>query len=107
MSYKSVAKIRSANKAAGHHFFDKDALEFFRSAIYNDLYAGRYFITSEQFVASDGEEFPREYSVREAHDDGSITTVDLPKFKSLAEAQAACRGLIVGLVHESPVNVVH
>jgi hypothetical protein len=88
MSYKTVAEIRSANKALGHHFFDKDTMEFFRSAVYNDVYGGRYFITSEQFVASDGEAFPREYTIREAHDDGSIETVDLPKYQSLADAQA-------------------
>lgn len=49
MSFKTISDVRAANKAAGHHFFDRDTMRFFRSRVVSGLYAGRYFITREIF----------------------------------------------------------
>ena len=92
--WENITQIKRANKALGHHFFDRDAMTFFRSRVYPHVYGGRFFITSEQFVAGDGEEFPREYTVREARPDGTIDTVDMPKFKALADATARVEILV-------------
>lgn len=73
--YKSIADIRAANAAAGFHFFERETLRFFDSRIERTVYGGRFFITSEQFHGSDGKSAPRRYTVRVAHDDGSVTTM--------------------------------
>ena len=47
-TYESVDAIRRAAIGNGSHFFDADAMRFFGSKVYDDLYAGRIFITSER-----------------------------------------------------------
>lgn len=69
--YLTVAEMRAANAAAGHHFFDRDNMRFFGSRIEGGPYAGRLLITSEQA----GPDFPRRYTLRVIHDDGEAGTV--------------------------------
>lgn len=50
--YETLSQVRSANKAAGQHWFDPDTMRFFKSRIYgvmgtNSLACNRYFISSE------------------------------------------------------------
>lgn len=66
--YATLADMRRANSDAGAHFFDADTIRFFRSRIGN-VYAGRIFTTSEQFVSPTCEG-PRRWTVRVMHDDG-------------------------------------
>lgn len=81
--FETIEDVKRANAACGHHFFDATTLRFFRSRIGRTLYAGRFFVTSEQF--EDG--WPRLYTVREAMPDGSIET--LGKFQGFETREAA------------------
>lgn len=61
--------VERANRAAGKHWFDADTRRFFGSRIGDNLYGGRFFVSSERkgFDTS-----ARAYSVRVALDDGEI-----------------------------------
>jgi hypothetical protein len=78
--YRTVADVKRANAAIGHHYFDRETLRFFGSRVGSTVYGGRYFVTSERDEAISSR-FPaawngeRRYTVREAADDGSISTV--------------------------------
>ena len=98
-AFGSIAAIRAANAALGHYFFDADTLRFFGSRISEDVYGGRYFVTSERdrpvssrFPAAwNGE---RRYTVREAAPDGSISTVGtFGGYRTLAAAKRAAQAL--------------
>lgn len=102
--YRTLDDFREANRRAGFHFFDQDTLRFFRSRIVDEIYAGRFFITSEQFEGTDGHREPRRYTVRVAMPDGSTRSRDIGEFQqwaTLAEAremaQAAATGYHQGL----------
>lgn len=46
----TISAIRSANREAGYHFFDRDTLKFFSSKVFPTVYQGPggvYFVTSE------------------------------------------------------------
>lgn len=71
----TIADIKKANKAIGHHWFDDDAMRFFNSQISPEVYAGQYFITSEAF----SDDSVRAWTIRKVtlsgDDRGSIDTV--------------------------------
>ena len=108
--FKSLEEIKRLNKAKGFHFFSAGAMDFFDSRVEGDqVYRGRYFVTSEQFHASDGTSYPREYSVREAHEDGRIERTGT--FSTLQEAiagveikEGAMQTFIVDYDYEGHIN---
>lgn len=58
----TMTEIRQANRDAGQHFFSADAIRFFGSEVYPEVYRGPggiYFVTSEQPPRG-----ARRYSVR-------------------------------------------
>ena len=70
----TITKIKAANKKAGHYFFSPETMRFFRSKAYGIVRttkAGAFFITSEDFKASDGFE-DRSYKVRFCHLSGEV-----------------------------------
>jgi hypothetical protein len=69
--FKTVAEIRAANKALGHHWFSPDTLRFFDSRILDGVIRGRLFVTSE----SPGTDGGRRYTIRIAQDSGEVDTV--------------------------------
>ena len=77
------------------HFFDKGATRFFRSRYPETAYKGPggiYFVTSEQFIASDGQAWPRHYTVRTMATNGDIFTAgDFNKMTRAAAIGAAKR----------------
>lgn len=80
----TMAAIREANEALGHHFFEPAAMRFFRSRIEGGPYGYTgYFVTSEQFDSDS----PRLYTIRHANEDGSIATVG--EFQAYATRAAA------------------
>lgn len=88
MTYFSIEAIKQANRARGHHFFERGTMRFFRSRIAPGIIGGCYFITSEQFDATSA----RLYTVRRANEDGSIDTVsEFQEFGTLAAARKAAR----------------
>lgn len=92
--FDNMAHVKCANRNLGHHFFDADTLRFFSSRVHDDLYGGRFFVTSERddYPSSygavwDGE---RRYTVRCANADGSIETVStFGQYGSRSGAHAA------------------
>ena len=59
--------IRSANRVRGLHWFESGSMRFFRSRVGQTVYQGPggvYFVSSEQFVGSDGRAHARRYTVR-------------------------------------------
>lgn len=87
--FTSIDQVKRANKAAGLHFFDKDTISFWNSKIEPRIYAGRYFITSEQFEEGD----PRLYSVRDAEESGRVKT-QASRLKSKREAEETIDALL-------------
>lgn len=89
----TIPEIRLRNKEAGGHFFDRETIAFFNSRISETTY-GRYFVTSEQFVASDGEREPRRYTIRRFNEDHTIDTVgSFQQYEKLTEALLQARRL--------------
>ena len=80
-----------ANKDANKHYFDADTMRFFRSKLVRDSWNGDgLFITSEQFVGSQGAA-PRAWSIRR----GNLKTFDVDsvgefqQYKTLHRARTA------------------
>ena len=89
---RTITEINEKNKENGYSFFEKDTMKFFNSNIHRGVYGGKYFISSEQFISSRGHSEPRMYTIRKAHPDSAIDTVDsFQRFDSLAEAKRHIR----------------
>src|SRR5437773_1145642 len=95
--FNSIEEIKRANREAGQYFFDPETMRFFNSRVYADLYVRKdeeqgedvtYFITSER----NGDESPRTYTVRAAHDNGTVSTAsDFSEYATLNAARKAAR----------------
>jgi hypothetical protein len=97
MTYNSMTDVRRANANRGHHWFDPETLQFFRSRVGRTLYGGRYFISSEQNKGYYPEYYcyPRMYTVRVVNADGSIDTVgEFQAYETRAQAIAAIKRLL-------------
>lgn len=87
-SYFTMAAIKTANRDARHHFFTPETLRFFDGRVGSRVYAGRYFLTSEQFRGSQSNfDGVRMWTIRACNDRGHISTVGA--FQKFASAQAA------------------
>lgn len=90
--FRSMSGAIKAHKAAGGHFFDRDAMEFFSSQIIQGSYEPKtgMFITSEVF-GDEGID-PRTYAVRRINLDNprSIDAVG-KRQPTLQAAQAVLR----------------
>ena len=67
MERYTIRDIKRMNKNSGLHWFSPDTMRFFRSRVGDKVYQGNggvYFISSEQFVGSDGRSGERMYTVR-------------------------------------------
>lgn len=63
----TISDIKGINADHGLHFFERSTMRFFRSKVERGVYQGPggvYFITSEQFVGSNGIADARKYTVR-------------------------------------------
>jgi len=95
--FTTIAEIKTLNKKNGYHFFSKDTMRFFNSKTHRGVYGGRYFITSEQFVSTSGARRPRMYTIRKAHPDGAIDTVDtFQQFSHIDQARDYIKYDILG-----------
>lgn len=84
----TMEEIRSANARAGQHWFEPATMRFFRSRVGDNVYEGRYFISSEQFDWKS----PRLYTIREIMPNGSIEEVGgFQQWGSGRQAVAALR----------------
>jgi len=88
--WRTVAEIRAANAAIGHHWFDPSTMRFFGSRVVPGIIGGRYFISSELPPSE-----CRAYALRVADDRGAVATVgDFARYPTLAAARAAARALV-------------
>jgi len=85
--FKTIDDVKHANQAIGHHWFDRDAMAFFKTKYESDIIRGRFFVTSEQPPHG-----PREFRVRMAADDGKITSSRPIKTRPEAKAIALASG---------------
>lgn len=96
--FQSVDDIRRISEYLGSHFFEPASMRFFNSRIAGyDVYGGKYFITSEQFVDRNaGIVKPRRYTIREITNDGKVNTAkgcEFQQFATLREAKTAVKQL--------------
>ena len=98
MSYEwKISDIKRENRTSGYHFFEANALRFFNSKISSTVYQGEggvFFVTSEQFVPTDGSPpYPRMFTVRRfMPETGDVRTAStFQEFKTVEEARAAAR----------------
>ena len=95
--FTSISEIKQANRDGGYHFFSKDTMKFFNSKTHRGVYGGRYFITSEQYISLRGVRNDRKYTIRKAHKDGAIDTVDtFQQFATLQQARDHIKYEILG-----------
>lgn len=89
--YFSTDQIRKHSLALGHHYFSPSTMRFFGSKLYEDLVAGRYFITSEYNY----DRTTRLYTIREVSGDScDINTVgEFQQYASLRAARNALKKL--------------
>jgi hypothetical protein len=86
----SIQEVMKANKRNGGHWFDDDTTRFFRSKVERTYRrtTGLVFITSEQF----DDDSPRLFTVRDADDNGKVSTVgNFQRFATLDEAIAVAQ----------------
>lgn len=81
-----MREVKDANREVGQHFFDRSSMAFFNSRIEStNVIGGKYFVTSEQFVGSDGTRDPRKYTVRSVEtrgvERGAVKTADGTEFQ--------------------------
>jgi hypothetical protein len=53
-THEDMASIKKLNKSEGYHYFDPGTMEFFNCTTIDKVFAGRIFITSEQFTSRHG-----------------------------------------------------
>lgn len=72
-----IEEVKAQHKG---HFFEPDAMRFFRSRVAELAYrgpGGTYFVTSEQFEDSTGKRWKRLYTVRQFNPEtGGVSTVE-------------------------------
>jgi hypothetical protein len=92
-AFRNIDDVKAANRARGGCWFDPATLRGFGSRVHDALYGGRFFVTSERRPAGFRTEAgPRLYTVREAHGDGSISTVGaFQGYRSRRSAHNAAR----------------
>jgi hypothetical protein len=66
--FENIAQVKKAHKAIGGHFFDREAMRFFNSKVESDVYAGRYFVTSERREL----DMPKRFTVRQVAPSGEM-----------------------------------
>jgi len=93
--YKTISAIKAENQAAGFYFFSRSTMKFFGSKIEPKIYAGRYFITSEQPPHG-----RRKFSARLAMKSGNIETVQ----PSFCDTREEARELIFAHYRANPVH---
>lgn len=86
---KTIKQAVKKHKEYGGHFFDPEAMQFFRSRIESELVAGHFFITSEQY----GDDSPRLYTIRKIASDGQILS-DVGRFQEFESIESAMNYLL-------------
>jgi hypothetical protein len=92
--FRNIEQIKKLNKAIGHHWFSPETMSFFSCEVLPTIYAGKYFITSEEDTFAN---YARKFTVRIAKANGDIDTVgDFQAYETAEEAIEAVQELIRG-----------
>ena len=96
MEYIDIAQVKRLNQEKGKFFFTKGATSFFQSRYPTmALREGdkAYFVTSEQFISSQGEREPRLYTIRLCDmKTGDIDTVgEFQQYQNSSQAYKAIK----------------
>jgi hypothetical protein len=80
MKFYNIEDIKDDYRRGNGHFFDKDAMRFFKSRLCWQVYQGKksvYFVTSERYESRwSNDSKPRKYTVRQYNPaDKSIETI--------------------------------
>jgi hypothetical protein len=92
-NFSYLSQIRSANRQIGNHWFDPDTLRFFKGKVYEGVYGGCVFVSSEKNDSPYSYPSPRKYSVRVAMEDGSIQSYAFAMYDSKREADREAKWL--------------
>lgn len=101
LRFSSLGELRAAVVESGSHYFDADAIRFFRAKTHKasngrDLWSGRFWVESRQFVGSDGIADPREYMVAWVSrypETGALSVEKLGSFGDLPAARGWAKRL--------------
>jgi hypothetical protein len=74
-NFGTIKQVEAHNENAGHYFFSPGTRRFFRSRVHSNVYGGCVFVTSEKCAGFRGRNYPRAFTVRMIHENGSIDTV--------------------------------
>jgi hypothetical protein len=92
----NTTQLKELARDCGNHFFTPGAMRFFNSRVSNNVWGGRYFITSERYSDE-----PRRYTVREfVYSEGRLTidTVgEFQEFGKMSQAIKRVRELVGGV----------
>lgn len=93
--FRNMREIQKASNDAGQDWFTPAALEFFDGSVYNTVYGGCLFITSERPPAgSDGYRPRRGYTIRVALRDGTVESVsEFMQYGTQARAESVARSV--------------
>jgi hypothetical protein len=84
----TIEDIKKKNASTGNHWFSKDTIRFFNSIVYDKVYNGCFFITSEDFFGN------RKFTIRKALENGGIDSVSaFGAYETYNEACAAIEEL--------------
>lgn len=88
-----LSQIKSSNRINGYHWFDPDTLRYFKGKVYEGVYGGCVFVSSEKNDMPYRPPQPRKYSIRVAMSDGSIQSYAFHMYDSKREADKEAKWL--------------
>lgn len=104
-----IDQIKVLNQGHGLHFFSKSTMNLFNSKTHGDAQQNEgseysYFITSEQYEDSRGNQEPRRYTIRRCNliTGICITESAFQEFDDLNEAQEELDALMIEKLKEKP-----
>ena len=99
-SFNSIYEVKSNNRNNGYNWFSPETLRWFNGKVYDVLFGGCVFVSSEKDIPFRGSVPQREYSVRVAMDNGTIERYGIYNTKRQAdrEAQWLAKALANGTV---------
>ena len=98
VTFHNTEQLRQFARDVGSHFFDRDTMRFFGSRVGSEIFAGRYFVTSERDAMGAAWGGARRYTVRSfTYADGRLdieTVGEFGKHATRSDALAAIRALV-------------
>jgi hypothetical protein len=88
-----LSQIRTNNRENGYHWFEPETLKWFKGKVYEGVYGGCVFVSSEKNDSPYRGNQPRKYSVRVAMADGSIQSYGFQMYDSKREADREAKWL--------------